>query len=127
MITNIKILLVEDDINALNTLKMMLQEIGITNVFETKNGDEASQFIDFDAVKIDLIISDWNMPKKTGIDLLKDIRNQMPDIPFIMTTGRADVNSVLDAADLGVTGYLRKPFSINELEDKIKAALTKRR
>ena len=63
------------------------------------------------------------MPHKNGANFLQDLRSKHPTLPFIMITGRADVNSVTDAVNYGVTAYIRKPFTLNELESKIKFAL----
>lgn len=122
---NLKILLVEDDLNTRSTIRAMLAEIGIHQVFEATNGHEADQFIEIEAADIDMVISDWNMPEKTGLDLLLNLRIAKPNMPFIMVTGRADSNSVHDAVTAGVTSYIRKPFSIKELESKITAAYKK--
>lgn len=115
-----KILVVEDDKNSRATIRAMLLEMGVTQVFESKDGSDADIFMDIDAVDIDIVISDWNMPNKTGIEFLKKLRQMRPTLPFIMVTGRADSNSVQDAVQAGVTGYIRKPFSMQELETKIK-------
>ena len=104
---------------------MMLREMGITQVFEGSDGKTAQDFIGADAMDIDLIISDWNMPHKTGFEFLREIRTTHPNLPFIMITARADVNSVKDALAAGVTYYIRKPFSLGELEEKVKNILKK--
>jgi len=122
---NIKVLLVDDDHNVLITLKAMLVDLGITRIFEAKDGKEALDFIDTGArsVSLDLILCDWNMPKKTGFEFLREIRQTYPHIPFLMVTARADESSVQDAVDAGVSAYLRKPFSLDELNKKIVTAL----
>jgi len=122
---DLRILLVEDDRNTLSTIRMMLIEMGITQVFEATDGQKAQDFVDAEAAPIDLVISDWNMPQKSGYEFLVDLRAEQPDLPFIMVTGRGDANSVLDAVDAGVTGYIKKPFSLNELESKINTVLGK--
>ena len=118
-IDHLKILLVEDDQNTRSTVRAMLAEMGINQVFESKDGEEANVFMDMDAMDIDIVISDWNMPEKTGFELLQNLQTSKPSLPFIMITGRADANSVQDAVQAGVTGYIRKPFSMKELEAKI--------
>ena len=116
---DIKILLVEDEKNARSTIRAMLSEMGINQVFESKTGEEAQVFLDMDAVEVDMVISDWNMPDKTGYQLLEYLRETHRTIPFIMITGRADQNSVKDAISAGVTSYIRKPFSMQDLESKV--------
>lgn len=122
---DIKVLLVEDDVSTRATIRAMLGEIGIHQVFESKDGLEADTFIGMDASEVDLVISDWNMPEKTGIEFLLNLRETRPDLPFIMITGRADANSVQDAVNAGVTSYLRKPFSANELLLKVQGIYKK--
>jgi DNA-binding response OmpR family regulator len=118
---DLKILLVEDDTSTRATIRVMLSEMGIHQVFEAKSGAEAQAFVDADAAEIDVVISDWNMPEKTGYEFLQSLRQVKPTLPFIMVTGRADSNSIKDAVDAGVTSYIRKPFSLNDLQKKIMA------
>lgn len=118
-IQHIKVLLVEDDKNTRSAVRAMLTEMGINQVFESKDGKEADTFMDMDAMEINLVISDWNMPEKTGYEFLKSLRDTKPGVPFIMITGRADINSVQDAQAAGVTTYIRKPFSMKELEARV--------
>lgn len=118
-IEELKILLVEDDEDVRSTVRSMLKELGIHKIYESSNGKEAAQYIGPDSREIDLIISDWNMPEKSGFVLLNELRDKKPATPFIMITGRADSSSVQDAVQAGVTGYIRKPFTLKELESKI--------
>lgn len=120
---DLTVLIIEDDINTRSTLRMMLGEIGITQIFESKNGVDAMQYIDTAISTIDMIICDWNMPHKTGLDVLKEIRTIDRDIPFLMVTARADKDSVMDAREANVSGYIRKPFTMRELETKLKTIL----
>lgn len=62
-----------------------------------------------------MVLADWRMPEVTGLDILREVRASRPNLPFFMVTGAADAQSVLTAKRSGVTGYLRKPFSIDEL------------
>lgn len=116
---DLKILLVEDDQGTRSTIRAMLMEMGVTQIFEAKTGLEAENFVDADAAEINVVISDWNMPEKTGYEFLQSLRVSKPAVPFIMVTGRADSNSVKEAVDAGVTSYIRKPFSLNDLEKKL--------
>lgn len=120
---DMKVLLAEDEVNARKTIVMMLKEMGITQIFESADGQIAQEVLDTEDSDIDLVISDWNMPHKNGANFLQDLRSKHPTLPFVMITGRADVNSVTDAVNYGVTAYIRKPFTLNELESKIKFAL----
>ena len=124
---DLKILLVEDDISTRATIRSMLLEMGITQIYEAEDGQTASDFIEMGVSKdkqlIDLVISDWNMPKKTGYEFLVALRKAKPDLPFLMVTARGDHSSMMDAIGAGVTSYIRKPFSLKELEEKIDDAV----
>ncbi|MCD8526093.1 MAG: response regulator [Alphaproteobacteria bacterium] len=119
-LASLKVLVVDDVAEIRMTIKALLSDLGISQVFEAGNGKEALQFIDTDFDMVDLIICDWNMPAMEGIDLLRQIRTVFTDTPFLMVTSRADKNSVVEAKAAGVTAYIRKPFSPAELESKIK-------
>lgn len=118
-IEKLKVMIVEDDHSVLTTLRVMLTEIGIHQVFEASDGDTARQLIDIDADSIDVIVCDWNMPNFTGIELLEHIRSKHINIPFLMITGRNDASSVMEAKKKGVTAYIRKPFTMKDLETKL--------
>lgn len=116
----IKVLIVEDQPDAREVLKKLLLDMGVDSVFETKDGTEALAFITASPDSVNLVVCDWNMPKMNGLDLLRQVRLSNPDMPFIMVTGRSDLDSVVEAKDSGVTGYLRKPYSAKELEAKLR-------
>lgn len=116
---NLKILIVEDSPDARKTLKSMLWELEITQVFEAGDGTEALTFLDASPDMVDLIICDWNMPVLTGVEFLRQVRSVYTDMPFLMVTGRSDIDSVLEAKQSGVTAYITKPFSFHELQSKL--------
>ena len=118
-LSNVTILLVEDSAEVRRTVRAMLTEMKITQVHEAENGKDALSYVDELMEGIDLIICDWNMPHKTGIELLKEVRQTQPNLPFLMITARSDQESVEAAIDSKVTGYIRKPFSYDELQSKV--------
>ena len=120
-----KILVVDDQSEARSMVRGMLSELGITQIFEASDGREAMTFTDAAMDMIDVVICDWNMPKMTGIDLLRQMRTVMPDMPFLMLTGRGDIDSVAEAKSCGVTAYIRKPFSPANLEIKLRVIKSK--
>ena len=65
------------------------------------------------------------MPAMTGVEFLRQLRTVDPDVPFLMITGRSDMESVVEAKASGVTGYIRKPFSALQLETKLRIILKK--
>ena len=117
------VLVVDDQSAFRSTIKKMLKELKIQQVFEAANGREALKLLDSAPEMIDLVLCDWNMPSISGLDLLRQVRSVGLDVPFIMVTGRADRESVLAAKDAGVTAYVSKPFSAAQLEAKIRVAL----
>ena len=74
---------------------------------------------------MNLIICDWNMPNMNGVELLRQLRTVDPDMPFLMVTGRTDIESVVEAKSSGVTAYISKPFSSQQLEAKLRIILTR--
>ena len=117
---NIKVLVVDDFATMRSIVKDILKQIGFTNVIEADNGTTALAVIKKD--KIDLIISDWNMPKMTGLDLLKTVRgdDSLKDIPFVMVTAEAQNYKVIQAIEAGVSNYIVKPFTAETLKEKLK-------
>ena len=117
---DLKILLVEDQADVRETMRNTLRSIGIDHIFEAENGSEAIEMLHSINDFADIIICDWNMPKTNGLDVLREVRISHPELPFLMVTGRDDIQSVREARDEGVTAYIRKPFSANEIEAKIR-------
>lgn len=122
---DMKVLVVDDHNDMRALVRGMLGELGITQVFEAADGKEAMAFSDAAMDLIDVVICDWNMPKLTGIDLLRQMRSVAPDLPFLMLTGRSDIDSVAIAKSCGVTAYIRKPFSPAHLEVKLRVIKAK--
>lgn len=118
-LNDLTILVVDDENSVTRLVRMMLSDIGVTQVFTAKNGKEALDLLGEFQEDIDIVICDWNMPTISGLDLLRQIRTVDPDLPFLMLTARADIASVKDARDYGVTDYLRKPFSAETMKKKI--------
>jgi two-component system, chemotaxis family, chemotaxis protein CheY len=120
------IMIVDDQQAARSMLKKMLKEIQIHQVFEASNGREALRLLDSAPDMISLILCDWNMANVSGIELLRQVRSVRSEVPFLMVTGRADKESVLEAKEAGVSGYISKPYSQAQLEAKIRVALSNR-
>lgn len=117
---DLKVLIVEDQREARQMMRQMVMELGITQVYEASNGREALMFMDEAFDLVDFIICDWNMPEMNGIDLLKQLRSVYSDLPFLMVTGRGDKASVIEAKGGGVSAYICKPFSPDQLEVKMR-------
>lgn len=124
-ISEVKVLIVEDQDDVRHLLRDMLTVMGVAEIFEAKDGKKAFEFIDAAFDFVDLIICDWNMPEMTGVELLQQIRAVDQSIPFLMVTGRLDMDSVVEAKNSGVTAYIAKPFSSVQLESKVRSVLEK--
>lgn len=127
MFENLKILVVEDQQEMRTLVRNMLAESGVTQIFEAADGREALQFMDMAYDCINLIICDWNMPGVSGLDLVRQIRTTDTAIPVLMLTGRHDKTSVLEAKMAGVTAYIGKPFSEEQLASKLRVIHEKMR
>jgi two-component system, chemotaxis family, chemotaxis protein CheY len=117
---NMKILVVDDFQTMRRIVKGVLKELGFTNVVEADNGVSALQVMKEE--KIDFIVSDWNMPEMTGIELLKTVRatEEWKDVPFLMVTAEGKTEQVLEAVKHRVNNYVIKPFTPATLEEKIR-------
>ena len=118
--TQTNILLVEDDASLSTVLADYLRSKDYT-VETASNGKEACELI---MIKhYELIISDIMMPRMNGLELLKLVRTQYPDMPMIMLTAKADRDDIIHAYNLGCDDYVTKPFSMDILICKIEAVL----
>jgi two-component system chemotaxis response regulator CheY len=116
----LKILIVEDQVESRVTLKSMLSDLGVTRVLEANDGRIGAQLIGRANAGMDLILCDWNMPVMSGMDFFRHIRGQGNKTPFIIITGRCDQNSVMEARDAGINGYVLKPFCPQQIEIKLR-------
>lgn len=117
--SNMKILVIDDFSTMRRIVKSLLKELGYLNVEEADDGSTAWPMIQKN--QYDLIISDWNMPEMTGVDLLKKVRqtSNLKKTPFLLITAEAKHCQMLDAIDSGVDGYILKPFTAAILDSKI--------
>lgn len=120
---DLRILLAEDDAFARRLTVSTLKRIGINQITETADGLLALKAIAAAKAPFDLIISDWNMPNMTGLDLLRLVRDEHPAMPFLMLTGNAGIDMVKTARTHRVDAYVVKPFSTDQLRSKIAAIL----
>lgn len=118
------VLAVDDNAGTLKIMELALSMIGVGKVHTAPNGKYAKDLLKLYQGRVDLIVCDWNMPKLTGLELLKDIRIEHPEMPFMMVTGNADIESVKKAHKHGVSAYITKPFSPQQFKDKITAVLS---
>ncbi|MBU0729196.1 MAG: response regulator [Proteobacteria bacterium] len=116
---NMKVLVVDDFATMRRIVKNILTQLGYKNIIEADDGTSALNILKQE--KIDLIISDWNMPKMTGLDLLKAVRSDasLAVIPFIMVTAEAQQDNIILAVKAKVSQYIVKPFTAETLGEKI--------
>lgn len=117
--TNLKILVVDDFATMRRIVKNILAQLGYKNVVEADDGTTAQKVLSQE--KVDLIISDWNMPKMTGLELLKSVRGnpETANVPFIMVTAEAQQDNIILAVKAKVSQYIVKPFTAETLGEKI--------
>lgn len=121
---SMKILVVDDMATMRKIIKNMLTQVGFTNITEADDGATAWPLIQ-DAQKagepFEFIVSDWNMPKMTGLDLLKNLRENdaFKTLPFLMITAEAEQGNVVIAVKAGVSNFIVKPFSAQVLKEKV--------
>ena len=120
---SLKFLVVDDQLTIRALVRSGLQQIGITQVDEAPDGEEALQSLI--ARPVHMVITDYNMPKLDGLGLLRAIRAHPPiaKTGVIMLTGRADADLVMRAVQFGVNNYLVKPFTVATLKQKIEAVV----
>ncbi|MDN5379654.1 response regulator [Thermodesulfobacterium sp.] len=121
--TNLKVLVVDDFATMRKIIKNILTQLGFKNIFEADDGSSALELLKKE--KIDLIISDWNMPKMNGLELLKAVRNDpnLKDTIFVMVTAEAQKDNVIEAIKHGVNQYIVKPFTPETLKEKLEKVL----
>lgn len=121
---NMKILVIDDMATMRKIIKNMLGQIGFTNITEADDGATALPMIE-KATEVgepyEFIVSDWNMPQLTGLDLLKKLRatEEYKKLPFLMITAEAEQGNVVIAVKAGVSNFIVKPFSAQVLKEKI--------
>ncbi len=116
---NMKILIVDDFSTMRRIIKNLLRDLGFTNTAEADDGNTALPILKKGG--FDFLITDWNMPGMTGIELLKAVRAEpeLQDLPVMMVTAESKRDQIIEAAQAGVNGYIVKPFTAVTLKEKI--------
>lgn len=114
-----KILVVDDFSTMRRIIKNLLRDLGYTNTAEADDGNTGLPLLQ--SSKFDFLITDWNMPGMTGIELLKAIRADpsLASLPVLMVTAESKREQIIEAAQAGVNGYIVKPFTAGTLKEKI--------
>lgn len=114
-----KILIVDDFSTMRRIIRNLLHGLGYDNVAEADDGNSALPMLNRGG--FDFLITDWNMPGMTGLELLEAVRSEseLAGLPVLMVTAEAKRDQIVAAAHAGVNGYIVKPFTANTLKDKI--------
>ena len=116
---NMKILIVDDFSTMRRIIKNLLRDLGFNNTQEADDGNTGLPMLQ--SGNFDFLVTDWNMPGMTGIDLLRAVRAdaKLKDLPVLMVTAEAKKEQIVMAAQEGVNGYIVKPFTAQTLKEKI--------
>jgi len=116
---NIKILVVDDMVTMRRIVKNILRQLGFSNIDEAENGQEALQKLRSDT--FGCVVSDWNMPVMTGIDMLRAVKadEKLKAIPVFIVTGRAQQSNLVEAVQAGASNYIVKPFTVETMQEKL--------
>jgi two-component system chemotaxis response regulator CheY len=118
----LRVLVADDSGTMRKIISRSLNAVGVTDIVEAADGAEA--IVKFAEEEVQLVMLDWNMPEKTGLEVLQSIRDQGSSVPVMMVTTEADKASVLAAIQAGATDYLVKPFSSDQLREKLEKHCT---
>jgi two-component system, chemotaxis family, chemotaxis protein CheY len=120
-----KVLIVDDFATMRKIVRNILKQIGFEDITEAEDGNAALQVMKTEAVG--LVVTDWNMPNMTGLDLLRTIRQdpKLGQTPVLMVTAEGLKENVLEAVKAGVNNYVVKPFTAEVLQEKIEAIFKK--
>jgi two-component system, chemotaxis family, chemotaxis protein CheY len=114
-----QVLVVDDFSTMRRIIKNILRQLGFSNIHEADDGTTAWEVLNKN--KIDFVISDWNMPQMTGIDLLRKVRasDEFANMPFLMVTAEGLQENIIEAVQAKVSNYIVKPFTAETLGQKI--------
>ncbi len=116
---SMKILVVDDMVTMRRIVKNVLKQLGFSNIEEAENGQDGLQKLR--AGQFNFVVSDWNMPVMTGIDMLRAIRadEKLKAIPVLMVTAEAQQSNLVEAVQAGVSNYIIKPFTAETMQEKL--------
>lgn len=125
-----KILVVDDFKTMRSIVKKTLQGMGLSNITEAEDGAQALTLIRkafTEGAPFGCIVCDWNMPNMSGIELLKEVRSDanLKSVPFVLVTAENEQKQVIEAAKLGVSNYIVKPFTPADFQTKLTAVYNK--
>ena len=119
-----RVLVIDDMLTMRKLVMKICRELGFTDLTEASDGVKGWEAISNASPPFGLVISDWNMPNCTGLDLLKRVRGdqRFAKLPFVMVTAEAEQHQIVDAVKSGVSNYVIKPFTAEILKEKLEVA-----
>lgn len=124
--SKLSVLVVDDFATMRRIVTNLLREAGFQHLAEAEDGVEALRKLENSNFQI--VVSDWNMPNMTGLELLKSVRQseRLKHLPFLLVTAEARRENIVEAASAGADGYIVKPFTSLTLKDKVSAILARK-
>ena len=121
--TSIRILIVDDSLTIRRIITNALKTVGFPETVEATNGKDALEKLA--TANVDFVITDWNMPEMNGLDFIKQVRANplYSSLPILMITTRGTEHDVIEALQAKVNSYIVKPFTPQELKEKIEGIL----
>ncbi|MFK2903312.1 chemotaxis response regulator CheY [Dyella ginsengisoli] len=118
---NMKILVVDDFSTMRRIVRNLLVELGFSGQLIQEADDGENALVMLKSQPFDMVVTDWNMPNMTGIDLLRAIRAEasLKGLPVLMVTAENNRDQIIAAAQAGVNGYIVKPFTAATLQEKL--------
>jgi two-component system chemotaxis response regulator CheY len=113
-----RVLIVDDAATMRKIILRLLAAMGPFEVIEAADGDDALSL--FQASRFDLVLTNWNMPGRDGLSLVREIRRVNRSVPVIMVTTESEKSRVLQAIEAGVSDYIVKPFTADTLQQKVR-------
>lgn len=126
-ISNLNIMVIDDMTSMRKVVMKVCKELGVESISEAGNGKDAWDALSASAAPFHLIISDWNMPVMTGLELLKNVKGdaKFKNTLFIMITAESEASQLAEASALGVNEYIVKPFTVPALKERLSAIFEK--
>lgn len=121
---NTRVLIIDDMMTMRKIVGKVCKELGFTDITEAADGALGWQAISTAEKPFGIVISDWNMPNCTGLDLLKRVRGdkRFAHLPFLLVTAEAEKHQIVEALQTGVSAYIIKPFNPETLKQKLEEA-----
>ncbi|GAA4422261.1 MULTISPECIES: response regulator [Bremerella] len=113
----VRVLVADDSSTMRKIILRSLQAVGVPSAVEAADGEEAVKI--FKPGEFDLVLTDWNMPGKSGLEVIQEIRKIDKDVKIMMVTTEAEKSRVMEAIQAGVSDYLVKPFTADTLREKL--------